>query len=138
MGIFFVKPFPIFHILWKFSCIEGNKYTIFGEWPLIQVNKTYWSEAKAKMMTNNHIQSTYVSWNESMEIQLSEGWHPINWFFSTTFLCLSQTIIWISNTIYCGLFLCSMVWGERLLFICWYCCNCWPSLFKLSFLNDRH
>ena len=33
-----------------------------------------------------------------LEIQLSrvEGWDPINWFDPATFLCLSQTLTWVS------------------------------------------
>ena len=39
------------------------------------------------------------------------------WFNSATFLCLSQTRIWISNVICCGSFcVCSMIWGEMWLF----------------------
>jgi hypothetical protein len=28
---------------------------------------------------------------------------------------------------------CSMIWGERWLYVWWYWWNCWSSLFKLSF-----
>jgi hypothetical protein len=68
-----------------------------------------------------------------LEIQLSEweGWDPIKQFNTATFLSLIQDRIWISNTTSWS-FLCSMIWGERWLFI-WL--NCMPSLFKLSFHN---
>ena len=36
--------------------------------------------------------------------QEGEDWNPINWFNSTTFLCLTQDTTLISNTICCGLF----------------------------------
>ena len=36
--------------------------------------------------------------------QEGEDWNPINWFNSTTLLCLSQDRTLISNIICCGLF----------------------------------
>jgi hypothetical protein len=33
-----------------------------------------------------------------------EGWDPINWFDPAIFVCLSQASVWISNVIWCGLF----------------------------------
>jgi len=41
---------------------------------------------------------------------------PIKWFNTTTFLCLSQTRTWISNFMSWS-FICSMICGERELFI---------------------
>ena len=71
------------------------------------------------------------------QIQLSreEGWNPIKQFNPTTFLCLSQTRIWISNVICHGLF--CVQWFEVKVdcLFCWYLWNCWWSLFKLSFHN---
>jgi hypothetical protein len=71
----------------------------------------------------------------SLEIQLSRrgGLGSINRFSSATFVCMSQAKTWVSNTIYRGLFVCSVVGGMMWLFICWYWWNCWPSLIKLSF-----
>ena len=61
------------------------------------------------------------------------GLGPINRFSSATFVCMSQAKTWVSNTIYHGLIVCSVVGGMMWLFICWYWWNCWPSLIKLSF-----
>jgi hypothetical protein len=47
-------------------------------------------------------------------------------------------VSWISNAILHGLFLCSMIWGERYIVVVLLIFgdnNCWQSLFKLSFHN---
>jgi len=56
----------------------------------------------------------------SLEIQLSRRGElePINRFSSATFVCMSQAKTWVSNTIYHGLFVCSVVEGMMWLFIC--------------------
>ena len=42
---------------------------------------------------------------------VEEGWDPINWFNSATFLCLSQAMTWISNVTHVMVFLCSVSSG---------------------------
>jgi len=54
---------------------------------------------------------------------------PINLFDPATYVCLFQTGPRFPTSFV--VFLCSIVLGGRSL--CCYWCNCWPSLFKLSF-----
>ena len=92
----------------------------------------------------------FLNWYWWWNCQEGAVWDLIYQFNTTTFVCLSQARAWIFNITWS--FLCSMIWGERWLFIvlildgivdhyclnfllfCWYWWNCWPSLFKLSFV----
>ena len=51
--------------------------------------------------------SSYQDGKVGIQLSRWEGWEPINRFNSATLLCLSQTWIWIFNTICHGLSLCS-------------------------------
>jgi len=45
------------------------------------------------------------------------GWVPIIRFNTATFFCLSETKTWFSNVTWRNIFLCSVTWGERWLFV---------------------
>jgi hypothetical protein len=74
--------------------------------------------------------STHVVVKCTYTVQLLEpitkrwGLGPISQFNPATFLCLSQARTLISNVICCGIFLCSMIWVERWLFVLMNCLNC--------------
>ena len=58
----------------------------------------------------------------------------INQLKPATFLCLSTARTWIFNAICHDIFCVQLFESKGDCFFCWYWCNCWPSLFKLSFI----
>ena len=73
----------------------------------------------------------------SQDVKLSR-WRciPISPLNSAVFVCLSLARNWISNAIYIGLVLCSMIWSEKWLLVLLVSAECcWPSLFKRSYLT---
>jgi hypothetical protein len=76
-----------------------------------------------------------------LEIQLSrvEVWDSTSRSNPTTFLCMSQTMTWLSNaerhmSLYRFLRSVTLYLRWEVFYsFCWYCWNCWPSLSKLSF-----
>ena len=80
-----------------------------------------WCNTKNKSQMEKQIcVGFFFSYWRLRTIHLERDCGPINWFNPDAFLCLSQNRTWISNANWHGIYLCSLIWGERWLFVFFY------------------
>ena len=67
--------------------------------------------------------------------QEGKGCYLVNQFNPATFLCLSQARTWIAKVRCHGLFYVQWFEVRGCYSFCWYWWNCWPSPFKVCFVD---
>ena len=101
------------------GAITEAKYSWFCRFPLITSDTVLivWNKITFIILTKKYdSQKSVFHIHVPSLTRTSVGFISFNRFNTVTLLCLSQARTWISNFICCGLFLCSMIWGERWLF----------------------